>query len=58
MRMKMEHGQRFFQIGLGPVGLLRLATFLLARPYDEARSVRGGNGSGGEGLGWALGWDF
>jgi len=58
MRMKMKHRRRFFQIGLGSVGLLKLATFLLARPYDEGRSVRGGNGRGGESLEWALGWDF
>jgi len=54
----MKHRRRFFQIGLGSVGLLKLATFLLARPYDEGRSVRGGNGRGGESLEWALGWDF
>ena len=56
--MKMEHRRRFFQIGLGSVGLLRLATFLLVRPYDEASSVRGGNRREGESLGWALEWDF
>ena len=27
MRMKMEHRRRFFQIGLGSVGLLRLVVF-------------------------------
>jgi hypothetical protein len=36
MRMKMEHRRRFFQIGLGSAGLLRLATFLLARPLERS----------------------
>ena len=48
MRMKMEHRRRFFQIGLGSVGLLRLVVFC----WSGLRTKRGryaGEMGGGEG---------
>jgi hypothetical protein len=51
MRIKMEHRRRFFRVRLGSIGLLRLATFLLARPYDEAGRYAGEMGGGEKVLG-------